>query len=119
MKASHLGALVFASLGATYLVTATALGHNARSEAPLDLHPRASEAGVEPVRAAALLVERPSTVVLDVRPARDFALYHLPGAESEPGAPASRIAEWARAAEAVLLVATSDVDGLALVDAAR
>lgn len=116
---SRRGAIVLAVIGATYLVAATAMGHNARSEAPLDLRPQAAEAGLDVVKAAALLVQHPGTAILDVRLARDFALYHLAGAENEPGASAARVVERAKAAGAVLVVAATDPEGLALVDSAR
>jgi hypothetical protein len=71
------------------------------------------------VKAVGLLVEHPGAGILDVRSARDFALYHLPGAENEPGASEKRVVERARAAGALLVVAANDAEGLALVDSAR
>jgi rhodanese-related sulfurtransferase len=71
------------------------------------------------MKAAALLVEHKAAVVVDVRSPREFALYHVPGAQNEPDASATRVAELAMRGEVVLLVASRDDLGLGLVDGAR
>jgi len=116
---ARVGAVVLSLLGASYFAAAAATGHSARSEAPLDLRAQAHEAGLDAMKAAALLVEDKATLVMDTRSPRDFALYHVPGAQNEPDASPSRIAQLAKSGAPVIVVASRDDLALALVEGAR
>lgn len=116
---SRTGAGVAVALGAVYLAASLATGHTARSEAPLDLRPAAGETGLDALKAVAAVAAEPATVFVDVRPAEDFARYHVPGSRSDPGATAGRVAELAASHPAVVVVAARDDGAEALVAEAR
>ena len=116
---SRAGAGLVVALGAVYLAASLATGHTARSEAPLDLRPAAGETGLDALRAAGAVAAEPGMAFVDVRPAEDFARYHVPGSRSEPGAAASRLVELAASHPAVVVVAAKDDAAEALVAEAR
>lgn len=110
------GTIVLLGVGGLYAVIALARGHSAASEPPADLSAR--EAAVDVWRGLALLAEKDARLI-DVRPRERFELYHLPRAESLPGASAGAIAERARGGRPVLLLAEKDEVAATLVGAAR
>jgi rhodanese-related sulfurtransferase len=117
---SRIAAGVGVALGAGYMIISLATQRSARSEPPPDLTVAASEAAVDVWKTAALLLEgTPSTIVVDVRDADEFALYHLPGAVSEPGAGGSRLAELGRGQTQVIVVAAKDETAQKLAAEAR
>jgi rhodanese-related sulfurtransferase len=116
---SRHGAAALVGLAALYLVVSLATGRSARAEAPLDLAPRAADAALDVWRAAAMLVEEPRTVVVDLRPAEAYARYHLPGALSLPGARAAQVREASRGAPATLVYAGKDEVARELLAAVR
>jgi hypothetical protein len=110
------GTIVLLGVGGLYAVIALARGHSAASEPPADLSAR--EAALDVWRGLALLAEQDAQL-LDLRPRERFELYHLPRAESMPGASAATIAERARGGRPVLLLAEKDEVAAALAGAAR
>ncbi len=87
-----IGAGLLIGLGLLYLVIALATGHSARAEPAPDL--RADGAGLDVWRTMTLMREKGSRLaVVDLRPADQFALYHLPGARSLPGGDADDVAK--------------------------
>lgn len=107
-----LGAMTLVGMGALYLVLTLITGHSAASEPPPDL--AATEAGLDPWRAAALMLEQPDTCVADVRSEERFALYHLPRAQ--PAKPeAAAVQALCSEARAVLLVADKDEEAAELI----
>jgi rhodanese-related sulfurtransferase len=111
------GALVLAALGALYMTAALATGHSAHSEAPVDLSPSAGDAALDVWKAAALALAGDGAVV-DVRPAEEFARYHVPGSRSLPGASAAQIHDLAKL-EPVVVIASQDADAARLVREVR
>jgi hypothetical protein len=98
---AKLGAALLCGLGAVYLVIALATGHSAAAEPPPDLSAR--EAGLDPVRALALLArEGGKAALVDVRPAERRALFAVPGAKL--AAPEARAVLEAAAGRQVLLL---------------
>ncbi|BDG06036.1 rhodanese-like domain-containing protein [Anaeromyxobacter oryzae] len=114
------GAALLLGAAALYLVGAVATGHSARAEVPPDVTPRAADAALDVWKAAAGLVEADGkALVLDVRPADAYARYHLPGAESAPGASAADVAARAAGRPFVLVYAGKDEVAQKLVTEAR
>jgi hypothetical protein len=111
------GALVLAALGALYMTAALATGHSAHSEAPVDLSPAAGDAALDVWKAAALALAGDG-VVVDVRPAEEFARYHVQGSRSLPGASAGQIHDLAKL-EPVVVIASQDTDAARLVREVR
>lgn len=101
------GAAFLLGVSALYLVLSLALGRSARSEPPPDLS-AGTEAGLDVWKAAAALLDPEQALAVDVRPAEEYARYHLPGAVSSPGAEAARIRALARGRRQVIVVASKD-----------
>jgi rhodanese-related sulfurtransferase len=96
-------------LGAAIMIGSLVTGRSARSEPPVDLSPSAADAELDVWKTAAALIAGPGTaLIVDGRPAAEFARYHLPGAVSEPGAGGARLLELARGRAPVILVAARD-----------
>ena len=116
----RVGAVALLSAAAVYAVAAVATGRSARSEIPPEVSPRAADAAVDVWRAAAGLIEAEGrAAVLDVRPGEAFARYHLPGAESLPGASGEDVAARAQGRAFVLVYAAKDEVAQRLVAEAR
>lgn len=100
---------VLVGAAALYLVGAAAMGHTARAEVPPDLAAKPTEPALDVWKAAAALVEAEGrALVLDVRPPDAFTRYHLPGAESLPGASAADVAARAKGRPLTLVYAGKD-----------
>lgn len=113
-------ALALIGAAGLYMVAALATGRSARAEVPVDLSPPPADLGLDVWRAVAALVEADGqALVLDVRPVDAYWRYHLPGAESAPGASAADIAERAGGRPLVLVYAGKDEVARELVQAAR
>ncbi|ABC82398.1 rhodanese-like domain-containing protein [Anaeromyxobacter dehalogenans] len=114
------GAAALVGAAAAYLVLALATGHSARAELPPDLTPPPADAALDVWKAAAGVVQAAGrAAVLDVRPADAYARYHLPGAESLPGASAEDVLARARGRPFTLVYAGKDEVALRLVQEAR
>jgi rhodanese-related sulfurtransferase len=103
------GAAALVSVALLYLAVQLATGRSARAEAPVDLTPRAADAALDVWKAAALLVEEPKAVLLDVRPVDAYARYHPPAAVSAPGADATAVARLAAGAPVVVYAGKDEV----------
>jgi hypothetical protein len=115
-RRTRIGAAVLFGLGLLYMIIALATGHSARAEAPPNLG--ATEAGLDVWRSLNLLVEHPGQVaVVDVRPETSYALYHVPGARSMPGASPDALRASTKEQAYVLIVGESDAKAGELVGA--
>lgn len=113
-------AVALVATAGVYLVASLATGRSARAEVPPDLAARPAELALDVWRAAAALVEAAGdAAVLDVRPAEAYARYHLPRAESLPGASAEDVARRAAGRPLVLVYAGKDELAAGIVREAR
>lgn len=104
---SKAAAITTIALAAIYMIVSLATGRTAASQTPPDLS--APEAAVDVWQASALLVrEKGRTAVVDTRSSDEFALYHLPGSTSAPGASAQDVLKAAGAKPVILLLAETD-----------
>jgi len=102
-------AVALVAAAGLYLVVSLATGRSARAEPPADLEAKPADLALDVWKAAAALVEAEGyATVLDVRPADAYARYHLPGAESVPGASAGEVAARAKGRPLVLVYAGKD-----------
>lgn len=101
------GAIALIGLAAIYMIVSLATGRSAASQPPPDLS--AADARVDVWQATALLAKRgDAAVIVDVRPANHFALYHLPRSVSKPEAGAGDVIDAANGKAAVLIVADAN-----------
>lgn len=107
---TKVGAGALLGAGLVYLVAALASGHSAASQAPPEIPAR--EAGLD-VWQGLRLVSQERAPIVDVRPAGQYRIYHLPGSASQPGAGAGRLAPLAREGR-LLVVAATDEEGARL-----
>ncbi|MFH1176466.1 MAG: rhodanese-like domain-containing protein [Acidobacteriota bacterium] len=103
---AKIGAGVLVGLAALYAGIALFTHHSARAEPPPDLS--ATEAGLDLWRSLVWLVDRQGRAVVDVRPAEEFARYHLPRSRNLAGASAKDLRAHLLDQGEVLLVAASD-----------
>jgi rhodanese-related sulfurtransferase len=102
-------AAALAATAVLYLVGVAATGRSARADVPPDLAAKPSEPALDVWKGAAALVEADGRgLVVDVRPADAYARYHLPGAESMPGASADEVVARAKGRPVTLVYAGKD-----------
>lgn len=107
------------ALGIAYMALALAKGHSAQAEIPPDLS-LGAEAGLDVWKTAAALVQAgDQTLIVDVRPAAEYARYHIPGSASEPGANAARLRALALGRSWIVVVADKDEAARRLAGEAR
>lgn len=110
------GSALLIGLAALYLGLSLASGRSARAEPVPDSS--AGEAGLDVWRALALLSESEAgAVIVDVRPAASYELYHLPGSRLLSQAGSDTIRRETAGKSRVLIVAESDSSGAALAGA--
>lgn len=114
-----IAASLLVGAGLVHMVFALVTGHVAHAETPPELGVVATDVALDVWKSAALLVkEHASLTVVDVRPAEDYSLAHMPTAVSDPDADAESLATLA-ARGPVLVTAPTDAAALALVTRAR
>ncbi len=116
---TKIAAGVLAGLGLVYMVASLATGRSASAESPPDLGVEDSQVGIGIWQTASLLIrDKGNLEIVDIRSAKDYARYHVPGSRREPDANTSKIAELA-GSKKIVIVASKDEQAIALVTAAR
>jgi rhodanese-related sulfurtransferase len=103
---SKIAAAVLLLLAAGYAAASIATGHSASSELPPDWSSKAGDAGLDVWKTIGKLTQ--GGFVVDVRDARDYAAYAIPGSFSMPGANAADLEAKSGYGPVVIVAAKDD-----------